>query len=239
MNTPFTEQQFFEVFAQYNAAVWPWQLVLTAAAAGVAIFAWRRPQLVARVVPFFLAMLWVWSGVAYHFAHLSRVNPAAWLFGGLFVLQGMLWIWATRYRRLAFATDRSAAWTVGAVGIAYALVIYPLLGTLLGHGYPSSPTFGAPCPSTIFTFGILLWTAGTVPVRLLIIPTMWAVLAAPAAIGWGVLEDVAMPVTAVMTVVILAIRNHGIRRKRVEGLDARSRPSTVPPTQLANASLNE
>lgn len=204
---PFTVDQFFEVFARYNAAVWPGQFVLAATAAAVSILAWRAPERAARIVPFFLAVLWVWSGLAYHVAQFSRINPAAYLFGALFVLQGMLWVWAGAGRRLLFATSRGALWGVGAAGITYALVVYPLVGTLLGDGYPSAPTFGAPCPSTIFTFGILLWTAGRVPMRILVIPFLWAVLAAPAALRWGVLEDIGMPLMAIVAVTLLVFRN--------------------------------
>jgi hypothetical protein len=210
---PFTADQFFGVFSSYNHAVLPWQFVLATTAAVVAISAWRRPAQARRTVPLFLAALWIWSGLAYHFAHFARINPVAYVFGGLFVLQGVLWLWAAIYGRLHFDSPGGPAWTVGAVAIVYALVIYPVLGSVLGHGYPMAPTFGAPCPSTIFTFGILLWARPWVPLRLVVIPFVWAVLAAPAAIGWGVIEDAGMPLIAVVAVVVMALRNRKRRRE--------------------------
>jgi len=210
---PFTADQFFEVFSSYNHAVWPWQFVLTMTAAVVAIGAWRRPAQARRTVPLFLAVLWIWSGLAYHLTRFAPINPAAYVFAGLFVLQGILLLWAAVYGRLHFGSPGGAAWTIGAVAIAYALVIYPVLGTLLGHGYPAAPTFGAPCPSTIFTFGVLLWARPWVPMRLVVIPFLWAVLAAPAALGWGVLEDAGMPLIAVTAVVLLGLRNRRERRR--------------------------
>jgi len=210
---PFTADQFFAVFSSYNHAVWPWQFVLALMAAVVAVGAWRRPAQAKRTVPLFLAVLWIWSGLAYHLEHFTRINPAAFVFAGLFVLQGMLWMWAAVYGRLHFGSPGGAAWTIGAVAIAYALVIYPVLGTLLGHGYPAAPTFGAPCPSTIFTFGILLWARPWVPMRLVVIPFLWSVLAVPAALGWGVLEDAGMPLIAVVAVVLLSLRNRSERRR--------------------------
>jgi hypothetical protein len=212
---PFTADQFFGVFSSYNDAVWPWQFVLATTAAVVAISAWRRPAQARRTVPLFLAVVWIWSGLAYHFAHFARINPAAYVFGGLFVLQGVLWLWAAIYGRLHFDPPGGPAWTVGAVAIVYALVIYPVLGSVLGHGYPMAPTFGAPCPSTIFTFGILLWARPWVPLRLVVIPFVWAVLAAPAAIGWGVIEDAGMPLIAVVAVTLLGLGNRRTRRESV------------------------
>jgi hypothetical protein len=209
---PFTAEQFFGVFSAYNASVWPWQFVLALAAAAMAIVAWRRPERASRSVPAFLAVLWIWSAVAYHLTHFARVNPAAYVFGGLFALQGVLWVWSAARGRLHFEAPGGTAWTIGAVGIVYSLVIYPLLGTTLGHGYPAAPTFGAPCPSTIFTLGILLWARPPVPMRLVAIPVLWAVLAAPAALGWGVLEDLGMPLMAVAAVVLLGVQNRKGRR---------------------------
>jgi hypothetical protein len=209
---PFTADQFFGVFSSYNLAVWPWQFVLASAAAVAAIGAWRRPAQARRTVPLFLAVLWIWSGLAYHLTHFVRINPAAYVFAGLFVLQGVLWLWAVLYGRLHFDAPGGAVWAVGAVAIVYALVVYPVLGTLLGHGYPTAPTFGAPCPSTIFTFGILLWARPWVPMRLVVIPFAWAVLAAPAALQWGVMEDAGMPLIAVTAVVVLALGNRRWRR---------------------------
>ena len=34
-----------------------------------------------------LALFWGWMAVAYHFAYFARINPAAWLFAGLFLVQ--------------------------------------------------------------------------------------------------------------------------------------------------------
>ena len=214
---PFTADQFFQVFSSYNQAVWPWQFVLSLMAAAVAIGAWRRPDLAGRAVPSFLAVLWLWSGIAYHLAEFTRINSAAYVFAGLFVIQATLWAWVAARGRLRFAPPGGAQWVVGAIGITYALLIYPLLGTMLGHGYPRAPTFGAPCPSTIFTFGILLWARPPVPMRVVVIPFAWAVLAAPAALGWGVLEDAGMPLMAVTAVVLLGLENRKQRRQVAVG----------------------
>lgn len=48
----------------------------------------------------------------------------------------------------------------------------PSLGVAIGHTYPAQPTFGLPCPTTIFTFGLLLWVRPPVPWSLLVIPVL-------------------------------------------------------------------
>ncbi|WP_339379209.1 DUF6064 family protein [aff. Roholtiella sp. LEGE 12411] len=47
--------------------------------------------------------------------------------------------------------------------------IYPLIGYSLERTFPSLPTFGIPCPTTIFTFGLLFWTNKKFPSSLLIV----------------------------------------------------------------------
>ena len=47
--------------------------------------------------------------------------------------------------------------------------------------------------------------------RLISVFFFLAVLAAPASIGWGFVEDVGMPLMAVAAVVLLAMRHRGVR----------------------------
>ncbi len=100
----------------------------------------------------------------------------------------------------------------GSALVVYAAVLYPLLGTALGHGYPYSPAFGlAPCPTTIFTLGLLLWTDRPVPKAVLAIPTVWALVGSMAALRLGIIEDVGLLVAALAAVSLLLYRD---RRRR-------------------------
>ena len=74
--------------------------------------------------------------------------------------------------------------------ITYAMLVYPLLGMALGHGYPRAPMFGpCPRPTTIFTFGMLP-PAGR-PRRLLLwLPLLWSAIGFFAAIKFGIREDI-------------------------------------------------
>jgi hypothetical protein len=94
---------------------------------------------------------------------------------------------------------------VGAVLIVYALVVYPVLGHLLGHRYPAAPTFGLPCPTTIFTFGVLLWARAPVPRVLVVVPMLWAALGAVAAMQLGVPEDFGLLVAGVTAVPMILL----------------------------------
>jgi Family of unknown function (DUF6064) len=198
---PFTREQFFGVFADYNDAVWPAQLV--AYLLGLAMLvALRRPSLQSdRVIGAGLGLMWLWTGVAYHAGFFARINPAAMAFAALFVVQGLLFLHATLLRRdLGFVAGRGPRPWAGWALIVYAALVYPLIGAA-AHGYPAMPTFGiTPCPVTLFTFGTLLVAQGPVPRRLLVIPWLWALIGGSAAFLLWVPQDWPLLLSAVLLV---------------------------------------
>jgi hypothetical protein len=204
VKVPFTVREFFEVFGHYNTAIYPLQGVLILMAIAAVCFSVRPTVYSGRLVSLLLALLWLWTGVVYHIAFFSRVNPLAYLFGALFFVQAGVFLYAGVWKRqlnFRFSFDRYGI--AGLIIIAYALLLYPLLGWLAGHVYPNSPTFGAPCPLTIFTFGILFWADDRVPAGVMIIPLLWAVIGTSAAFMFGVLGDLALIVAGVLSLALL------------------------------------
>lgn len=204
---PFTRVEFFDVFAAYNEAVWPAQILLTAMAAAIAILAGavRRGGHAAAL----LGALWLWAGLVYQIGFFAPINPAAWLFGTLFVLQAALLLHAWR-RGLVFRARLDAAGITGIALAAYALVAYPLIAVAGGHPWPTLPTFGVPCPLVIFTFAALLWAEPPVPRHLLVIPTLWAGIGTFAALRLGVPGDYGLAVSAALALPLLMRRERTI-----------------------------
>ncbi len=185
---PLTKEQFFQVFAEYNQAIWPLQAALfLLAIVTVAGALWNN-----RVASTILAALWAWCGVVYHAVHFARVNPAAWLFGLLFLSAAVLML--RNAAALQFGDVPSRRLGIGSAFIAYALLIYPAVGYLAGHLYPEAATFGAPCPLTIFTLGLLLIARPPVPVSVAVAPILWSLIGTTAVFQFGMIEDLALPV---------------------------------------------
>jgi uncharacterized protein DUF6064 len=208
MNLPFTPEAFFDVFARYNTALWPMPIVLSAAGIGaVALLVLRPGPRSDRIVSAILALLWLWMGIAYHLAFFRAINPAAVTFGLVFVAQGLLFAWSGPLRgELHFRLDRGPrTWAALALAV-YSLVVYEALGWFLGHRFPATPTFGLPCPTTIFTFGALL-AVHRCQGRLLVIPVAWSLIGSMAAAQLGVLEDYGLPV-AVIVALSVVIYDH-------------------------------
>jgi hypothetical protein len=88
--------------------------------------------------------------------------------------------------------------------IVYGLLIYPLIGFTVGHGYFASPTFGVPCPTTIFTVGILHFTDLQFPRFILAIPLAWSAVGSFAAAFLAVPQDLGLSVAGIALLVMLA-----------------------------------
>jgi hypothetical protein len=198
---PFTVEQFFGVFARYNAAVWPAPIVayvLGIAAVVAALSVSRAGNYVAAAA---LALFWAWTGVAYHWLAFAVINQAAWLFGALYIIEAMLLLWFGR--QLCFGYRRDLNGIVGLLLIVYAAIIYPVLGYAAGHSYPATPMFGVtPCPVTIFTLGLFL-LARRPPWVLLIVPVLWSLVGGTAAFLLHVPQDWLLLVSGPLVVILL------------------------------------
>ncbi|MDY7103613.1 MAG: DUF6064 family protein [Actinomycetota bacterium] len=235
--------ELLDLFADYNRAIFPMQLLAYAAGIVALAMAVRSPgRRTDQVVAAVLAAMWLWMGVVFFGVHAATLDPAlSALYGAGFLLQALLLV---RYgvvgRRLSFTPAASGpgdvgagvpgdpgrvAWWLGWSAIGYALVVYPLIGLALGHGYPEAPLFGvAPCPTTIATFGLLLLARPPVPGRLLVVPAIWAVLAPLAAVGRGVPEDLALAAVGLAATVLLVRRDRRTARRSDAGPESTPAP---------------
>jgi Family of unknown function (DUF6064) len=224
MTPPFTPEQFFRVFADYNLAVWPAQLLLYALGVLLALRAYRGGAGAARPITQGLALLWAWMGAAYHLVFFRPINPAAVVFGVAFIGQAALFgAWGYRARSDVGEVQGAAAWW-GTVLLAYALLGYPLLGWALGHRYPANPTFGVPCPTTIATLGLLLWLRKAAPWWLLPIPLLWVVVGTSAAFSFGMWEDLGLLAAGAVTLAVW--RSTRTRREVLSGGRGQHRHAT-------------
>lgn len=206
MELPFTTEQFLAVFERYNEAIWPMQVVAYALALAAILLTLSPRPYTDKIVSGILVAFWLWTGLAYHLLFFARINPIAALFGVAFVGQAVVWTVAgVVQNRLRFRIGRDVRSVVGGAFIVYAMVIYPLIGYLLRHGYSRSPSFGlTPCPLTIFTFGLLLWSRVRVPRYVLMIPLAWSLVGISAAASLGIVEDFGLPIAAILATVLLS-----------------------------------
>jgi hypothetical protein len=221
---PFTVEQFFGVFEDYNLAVWPAQIIGYLLGVAALLFAFRGRGNRSRVVSGVLALYWIWTGVFYHIIYFSGINTAAYIFGALFILQGLIFVLAgTLFNRIRFSFEKNSIPVTGLIFILFAMVLYPLIGRMAGHSYPRVPVFGvAPCPVTIFTFGLLLWADRPVSLYIALIPLLWSLIGVWAAINLQVPQDYGLGLAGVLGTVLLMVRNRRLKAgMREEGTEFR------------------
>ncbi len=205
MELPFTIEEFYGVFRDYNMAVWPVQWLLVAMALAAVVAALRPGPWSGVAVSAILGGLWAWTAVAYHLAFFARISPPAYGFAALSAVGAAVFIWQGVIRhRLSFRWLPGLKATTGVVLIIFALVVYPVWSAYVGHPYPATPTFGLPCPTTIFTIGLLCFAVPPTPRSAMIVPLLWSLVGAQAAFLLGVLPDLGLIAAGVVSVALLA-----------------------------------
>lgn len=205
MALPFTVDEFYGVFRDYNTAVWPaqWFLVALAIAALAAVLSPRPWSGVA--VSAVLGVLWAWIAMAYHLTFFARISPAAYGFAALSAAGAAVFVWqGVVQRRLTFRRASGPKAMAGVTLIVFALVVYPVWSAYAGHPYPATPTFGLPCPTTIFTIGLLCFAVPPTPRSPLFVPLLWCLVGAQAALLLGVQPDLGLIAAAMVGIGLLA-----------------------------------
>jgi len=196
MKTPFTQDQFFGVFEHYNQTIFPGQLIILLLGLAALVFLHSRIPLKNKILGVILSLLWIWTGLVYHIAFFSGINSIAKVFGGIFILQGLV-ILSEMYRtRLEFVFNPDIKSYLGYFFILFGLLIYPAISFFMEGSFIRTISLGLPCPTTIFTLGFFMFTGASFKRYLLIIPTLWAIVGISAAMHFGVYQDLMILVAA-------------------------------------------
>jgi len=210
MPLPFSKEQFFNLFAAYNEALWPALVALWIASVVVSmlLLTSRRPP--SRWISGLLTAHWVWSALAYHAAFFTSINPAAWVFATLFLLQAAFFCWwGVVQGRLAFAPWRDA-WTPVAWALVGYSLAYPGINAVHHLTLSRMPAFGVPCPTTIFTAGLLMLAAPRSRV-LSIVPVIWSLIGGSAATLLGIPADYPLPIAGIALAIFSMQRSRDAR----------------------------
>lgn len=208
MNLPFTQNQLFDVFATANTGT----SMISTIIGYIGAFAlvglrsrspkWTRPVLFG-----FLAFLWGWIAIGFFWGPFRFLASSARPFGILFLVQAAIFLRLAARRRSPRPIPLPI-WRrrLGAALEIYALAVYPILGLWSGHGLADLPWFGiAPCPSTIWTLGVLVGI-GECGVEAFIIPLLWCAVGLVAATFLGVAQDWGLGAAACVAIAALIAR---------------------------------
>ena len=208
MRIPFSTDDFLAVFERYNSEVWPVQLFFYALAIMAVVSLMIKFEKGSQMVNQLLSALWLWMGIVYHIKYFSSINPAAYLFGGMFIIQGLIFAYLSVDKtKLEYKFDLTTIHGIVGIGfIFYGMMLYPILNHLSGITFPASPTLGLPCPTTIFTFGLLLMATEKIPWYVFIIPFLWSLIGFSAASNVSIEQDLVLAITGFVSVVLILLR---------------------------------
>jgi hypothetical protein len=124
---PFTEIQFYDLFARYNEAIWPLQVGMYGlGVTAMGLLLWHSPA-AGWLMSLALAVMWAVTGIGYHWMFFTTINPLAPAFAGLFLLQAALLVVAPAiWRDWRFAPSDDARSWAGAGLALFAMAIYPI-----------------------------------------------------------------------------------------------------------------
>lgn len=203
MSLPFSIEEFLSVFERYNTAVWPMQIVLHALAAGIIVILVLKMRKGSQVINAILSFFWLWMGIVYQIIYFSSINPAAYIFGAAFTLQALLFAYFGFLRKqIEYHPNKSVRSIVGIILVIYGVALYPMTSYLFGFDFRQSPTFGLPCPTTIFTLGFLLMTQNKIQTRIIIIPLLWSLIGFSAAVNLSIKQDFALGVAGLTSLIL-------------------------------------
>jgi len=203
MKIPFSVEEFFNVFENYNLSLWPSQAVLYFLALIAIALIFKGSRNASQIVMAILAILWAWMGLVYHIIYFSAINSAAYVFGVVFLVQSFVFLhFGVVRKRIQLEFNLKLPGFIALGLLVYSLILYPILGYAMGHIYPRIPTFGVPCPTTIFTLGILLYTVNRIPWNFIVVPFLWSIVGFSAALNLSVKEDFGLLIAGVLSIVI-------------------------------------
>lgn len=209
MQTTISHPDFLPMFESVNRDLWPLQAVTLLLGVAMAIVAIRKSRIADRLSAAVLGSIWIFDGAVFHWVYFRSIYEPAGMFAVLWIAQGVLFIVFGVFRpRLSFTASRDGYAAFGFLLIAYALLVYPVLGYLLRSDLAHATWFGPfPCPVAVFTIGMFLLTDDRVPKYLVIVPLLWAVTGwAP--VRWGVTEDIGLLVGGTIGMVLLFVRDY-------------------------------
>ena len=190
MKTPFTIEQFFGVFEKYNLGIFPAQFIIMLAGLICVVLLIRHSAIRTPIAGGLTGLLWLWMGLVYHILYFSGINPAATIFGVVFIIEGIFILYETFIRkRLVINIKKGIQSYLGYFFLIFGIIIYPAIGYFISQNAVQTIALGLPCPTTIFTFGVMILAKDKIPGYLLVIPALWAIIGLAAAINFGVYQD--------------------------------------------------
>jgi hypothetical protein len=204
-----TLERFLDYTSKYNLDLYPAQYLMLGLGLIAILTVFFRTKHSSRFISAILAFFYGWIGIQFYMVYFKEFMPFPFVFGILFVVQSLIFIFEGTIRnRISFQFKADLYGLTGALLIFYGILGYQALEYLLGRGYPEILSFGMfPCPTVIFSLGILLWTGKKFPAYILVYPLIHAFSGFIPAFIIGIIEDIGLIISGLLVLSLLSYRD--------------------------------
>jgi len=204
-----TLERFLKYASAYNQELFPAQYLMLGLGLIAILLVFFRTKHSSRYISAILAFFYGWIGLQFYMVYFKEFMPIPFVFGVLFILQALIFIFEGTIRnRISFKFKTDLYGLTGALLIFYAIFGYQALEYLLERGYPEILSFGMfPCPTVIFSLGILLWTGIKFPPYILIFPLIHALSGFIPAFMIGIIEDIGLIISGLVAILLFSYRD--------------------------------
>ncbi|MEM7426240.1 MAG: DUF6064 family protein [Pseudomonadota bacterium] len=183
---PFSAEVFFASLEDYNATIWPRQILFLTLGLACIWFTLNPTPRRGQMTGLILAAAWFHTGVTYHFGYFAELNFWDYLIGGVYLMQAVLlliWLWRGKFSAPRYSPLSAAL-------ISSGLLLMPLIVFVFGRSITETGWFGtAPVPTLVVTAGALVYAAPRSLV-LWLLPALASVAALVPAVSLPLYEDV-------------------------------------------------
>jgi Family of unknown function (DUF6064) len=200
----FSPRTYYRLFELYNLEWWPLQILALALGAAVFVLLLRGGERAGRAIALILALCWLWVAWAFHWQRYASINLAASYFAWAFVVQALLLLWSGVVRgRLTPAAVGRLQQRAGLALILFAILIFPLIGPLLGRSWTQAEVFGmAPDPTALATLGVLLLAGSRPAWALFPVPVAWCLISGATLWAMDAPDFAVVPLAAILLVAL-------------------------------------
>jgi len=200
----FSAQTYYRLFELYNRELWPLQMLALVLGVTVLVL-WRRGgDRAGRAIAVILAACWLWIAWGFHWQRYASINLAAGYFAWAFAAQALLLLWLGAVRgRLTPAPATRLQQRAGLGLLLFSLLVFPLIGRLLGRSWMQAEVFGmAPDPTALATLGVLLLAGPRPAWALFPIPLAWCLLSGTTLWAMESPDFAVVPLAALLAVLL-------------------------------------
>lgn len=200
-------EEIFQILASYNEMIYPLQYVAYALGILVVILAFIKSILSSRIISGILALMWFFVAAVFGLPYAIEGMTVAIITAVIFFIQAGFFVLQIFKPRLHFGTYSKTFTIIGMLFVLGAMVGYLIIGRIVGHTYPRYLPFGlAPCPLTVFTLSIYMFTSKKVPIWLLVLPFLFS-LTGIMPVSQGIYEDIILFLSGLICTPMIYLRD--------------------------------